>query len=119
MLLWLRAMWDGMRLVCPACRRGRMYRNLQDLNERCPECGVVFERQDGEFLGAMVVAYTVLALVVIGGYFLVQAVADLSATAHIVIWSAVSLLLLVFFYRNMKGIWIGLLHAVLGLGNRE
>lgn len=112
---WLVAMWDGLRLTCPNCRRGRMYRDLNRLHERCEACGVLFEREEGEFVGAMVVAYGVLALLILAGIAAVEAVTDLGLTAHLVIWGLFSLLFLWFGYRNCKGIWIGLLHATLGL----
>jgi uncharacterized protein (DUF983 family) len=48
--------------VCPRCRRGRIYRRPMfrswlDMNDRCPACGLRFEREQGYFLGAMYVSY--------------------------------------------------------------
>ncbi len=57
-------------LRCPHCFEGRVFRGVLDMNERCPECGLVFEREPGYFTGAMVVSYAIsvalyLALVLV------------------------------------------------------
>ncbi len=49
-------------LRCPACGRGSLFRSRLALRERCAECGVVFEREEGAGIGVAVVAYTVAAL---------------------------------------------------------
>ena len=48
--------------VCPRCREGSIYRlplwrGYLAMNERCPVCGLKFEREPGYFLGALYVSY--------------------------------------------------------------
>src|SRR5580692_755950 len=50
------------RQRCPRCREGAIYRcplwrGWLSTNERCPVCGLKFEREQGYFLGAMYVSY--------------------------------------------------------------
>lgn len=45
-------------LRCPHCRKGRLFRKVYALNERCPVCGLVFERDEGDFWGSVVINYT-------------------------------------------------------------
>jgi uncharacterized protein (DUF983 family) len=47
---------------CPRCREGAVYRGKVlrtwlAMNERCPVCGLKFEREQGYFIGAMYVSY--------------------------------------------------------------
>ena len=46
---------------CPRCRTGKIFRKsvwlFPRMYERCPACGLKFEREDGYFLGAMYVGY--------------------------------------------------------------
>jgi uncharacterized protein (DUF983 family) len=54
---------------CPRCRSGRifrfsLFRGFPKMNDRCPHCGLKFEREEGYFLGAMYISYG-LALVAI------------------------------------------------------
>jgi uncharacterized protein (DUF983 family) len=61
--------WGALRLRCPRCLRGQVFRGLFAMNDPCPECGLIFQREEGYFLGAMYVSY-VLACGVITGLFL-------------------------------------------------
>jgi uncharacterized protein (DUF983 family) len=47
---------------CPSCGKGAVYRTLFDMHERCPVCGVRFEREPGYFVGSMYVSYFFSAL---------------------------------------------------------
>ena len=57
------------RQLCPRCRSGRIFRSsiylgFPKMHDRCPNCGLRFNREPGYFLGAMYVSYG-LALVMI------------------------------------------------------
>jgi hypothetical protein len=39
------------------------------MHERCPECGLVFDREEGYFLGAMYVSYGLSCLILILGMY--------------------------------------------------
>jgi uncharacterized protein (DUF983 family) len=48
------------RYVCPRCRQGAIFKGRLPrlaMHERCPVCGLKYEREQGYFLGAMVVSY--------------------------------------------------------------
>jgi uncharacterized protein (DUF983 family) len=114
----LRCAWVGMQLKCPVCGTGRIYRSFWQMNESCPSCGVVFEREEGDFLGAMVVAYSVTAVLVGAGVIAVEMVTHLDPMLHVLLWSVVGTVFLILTYRNMKGIWLGILHVMVGLRAR-
>ena len=42
---------------CPRCRTGAVFAGWLTMHERCPSCGLRFEREPGYFLGAMYVSY--------------------------------------------------------------
>src|SRR5579864_9761989 len=57
------------RQLCPRCRSARIFRStlywgFPKMNDRCPVCGLRFNREPGYFLGAMYISYG-LALAVI------------------------------------------------------
>ena len=43
---------------CPRCRRGAIYESAFVLHPRCPECGLVYEREPGYFVGSLYIGYT-------------------------------------------------------------
>ena len=58
-----------LRQLCPRCRTGRIFRasifrGFPAMNERCAACGLKFEREEGYFLGAMIIDYG-LGLIII------------------------------------------------------
>jgi uncharacterized protein (DUF983 family) len=55
---------------CPRCREGRMFRGVMTMNDPCPVCGLVFEREPGYFLGAMYFSYALAVLILVPFYFL-------------------------------------------------
>jgi uncharacterized protein (DUF983 family) len=52
-----RRLWAILRLRCPRCFQGTVFRGSFQMNEACPDCGVRFEREQGYFLGAMYASY--------------------------------------------------------------
>ena len=50
-------LWDLLRLRCPVCREGSIFRGPFTMNPDCPKCGIHFERENGYFMGAMWIAY--------------------------------------------------------------
>ena len=57
-----------LRLRCPKCRRGPLFTGLITMPERCPVCGMYYEREHGYFVGAMAISYA-LAVVLVAGLF--------------------------------------------------
>ena len=47
--------------LCPRCYAGKIFRRsvflFPGMHERCPACGLKFEREAGYFLGAMYISY--------------------------------------------------------------
>jgi uncharacterized protein (DUF983 family) len=57
-----------LRQTCPRCRAGKIYpssifRGFPKMNDQCSVCRLWFEREEGYFLGAMIVDYA-LAMVI-------------------------------------------------------
>ncbi len=60
-LRWPTAM-EALRLRCPLCWRGAMFATPIRMNQTCPDCGHVFDRGHGYFLGAMMFSYALVVL---------------------------------------------------------
>src|SRR5262245_26392168 len=52
-------------MQCPRCHRGPIYKSAFEMHHSCPECGAIFERERGYFIGSLYVSYT-LAMVILG-----------------------------------------------------
>jgi uncharacterized protein (DUF983 family) len=65
---WAARLWAVVMQRCPRCCRGKMFRGSFAMNDPCPVCGLIFQREEGYFLGAMYVSY-VIASVLLGAFF--------------------------------------------------
>jgi uncharacterized protein (DUF983 family) len=58
---------------CPRCRQGAVFAGRVTMNERCPECGLKFEREQGYFVGAMYISYLIAVVLITVLFWLVSA----------------------------------------------
>ena len=77
------------------------------MNEACPVCGLVFEREPGYFTGAMVVSYG-LAVPTFGLIVLALIVAGADAVIALIVGGAVYLSLAPIIFRFSRAIWLHL-----------
>lgn len=96
---------------CPGCRTHSMFRDFFGLHERCPNCGIRYERESGAWLGATAIGYTVGALVAV-------ALGLIELASHPIrglglhplgAITVISLLATIPAYRPAKGAWFALL----------
>jgi uncharacterized protein (DUF983 family) len=67
----VRMLVRGLTKRCARCGSGRLFRRWLTMVERCPGCGYRFEREEGFFLGAIVVnviitEVAIIALIAVG-----------------------------------------------------
>lgn len=95
---------------CPRCGHRDVFTSYFGLRPHCPACGFLFEREEGYWVGAMVVNIAVteivFALVFVGGMLLTWP--DVPWTPLLVVGLAVNGLLPVVFYPLSKTIWLGI-----------
>lgn len=49
--------WALLRLRCPVCLEGPLFRSLMRMRPDCPGCGVAYAREHGCYLSSMLIAY--------------------------------------------------------------
>jgi uncharacterized protein (DUF983 family) len=95
---------------CPACGGGALFRNYFELRPACPSCGLRLEREEGYFLGAML-----LNLLVAEGLFVVGVAVVLLRTWPTPPWTlltygsaAAVVLFPIVLYPFSKTVWLAL-----------
>jgi len=58
----------ALRLRCPLCGQGKLFRGWLTMHRECPNCGVKFEREPGFFLGSIYINYGLTSLIVAIAY---------------------------------------------------
>ena len=101
MLAW------GLARRCPVCGQGGLFTRWFTMVERCPRCGLRFERIEGHWLGALglntIVSFAALFVVVVAGLVLSHpgyAMVPLAGAA-----GATAILVPLAFYPFSKTLW--------------
>lgn len=97
----------ALRLRCPLCGQGRLFKGLFAMNERCPHCSVKFEREPGFFLGSIYINYGVTAVVTSVLYLALMFSNWRSDIEQMGVTVAVAILLPLFLHRHARSLWAG------------
>jgi uncharacterized protein (DUF983 family) len=89
------------------CGRGKLFRDWLSMNEKCPNCGAVFEREPGFFLGSIYVNYGLTALIVAIAYPVLMFRGIVSPKALLAISLAFVVLFPLWFFRYARALWLG------------
>ena len=103
-----RMLGRALRRRCPVCASGGIFDGWFTLRDRCPRCGFSFEREEGYWVGAMIVniggAQLLFFAVFLGGLALTYP--DVPWTALLVAGLAVMAVFPIVFYPLSKMLWL-------------
>ncbi len=106
----------GARLRCPACGRAHVFRAPFRVRPECAACGAVFQREEGFFVGAIMLNVVTTEAAVMAA----AACCLLLSPGATQLWPAfaVALLFPVAFYHHSWSLWLAADHLVEGLPRR-
>ena len=112
----LRTLARGARLCCPVCGRSPVFQSPFRVRPHCPACGALFQREEGFFVGAIMinVVTTEAAVMATAGLWLLSASAG-GGPVLLPLLFAVALLFPVAFYHHAWSLWLAGDHLVEGL----
>ncbi len=103
-----RVLRQGIGLRCPRCGRAPLFTGWFTMHERCLCCGLLFEREQGYFVGAIYVNYAVTVGICITGFLLLERFTVLGVTAQILLWSAFGVVFPLAFFRYSRSLWLSI-----------
>lgn len=105
-----RALLRGLIGACPHCGGRGIFASLAELRGSCPSCGLSFVREEGYWVGAMIVIMTVVLLLfgawLVGGMLLSWP--DVPWTALMIGGAVLNALVPLVLYGWSKAVWVGL-----------
>ena len=107
-------LWRSLKLKCPACGLGSVVDRPFNIRKTCPQCGAVFSREEGFFIGAIMANVVATEGVILLTYFaclLVTSADQLILTILLV----VGIIFPLVFYHHSWSLWLGLDHVIEGL----
>jgi uncharacterized protein (DUF983 family) len=94
-------------LRCPVCGQGKLFRGFLAMHERCPSCGVKFEREPGFFLGSIYINYGLTSLIVAIAYPLLLFKYHYPKQSLLIAGLIFVLIFPVLLFRHSRSLWIG------------
>jgi uncharacterized protein (DUF983 family) len=95
-----------LRLRCPACGQSSIVERLFHIKHHCPACGVLFKREEGFFVGAIMVNVVTTEFSIVALYLSLLVITS-QHQSMITILFIVGLVFPVAFYHHSWSLWLG------------
>ena len=100
-------LWRALRLRCPLCGQGKLFRNWWIINHECSKCHADFQREPGFYLGSIYYNYGLTAIIIAIAYPLLWFSGAMSNDALLYSSLAFMLLFPLWFFRYARSLWLG------------
>ena len=107
------ALLRGLKLRCPVCGLSTVFRRPFKVRHHCPACGALFQREEGFFVGALMINVVATEAAVLATYavFLLARGGGQDALPLSLLF-AVALLFPVAFYHHSWSLWLASDHII-------
>lgn len=95
-------------LRCPRCGEGKLFRGYFGMHERCPHCGLKYERAPGYFLGSAYINYAITAVVITVAYVWLALGLGIGNRVLFVPMLAFVIAFPLFFFRYARSLWLAI-----------
>ena len=103
-----------LKLTCPACGKASIVGRPFNVNERCAACGVIFKREEGFFVGAIMANVVATEAAILLAYFVCLFLISNEQTMLTILF-IVSVTFPLVFYHHSWALWLGMDHLIEGL----
>ncbi len=109
---WRKVVWRGLRLRCPVCGKGKLFRTYFGMNDHCACCGVGFAREHGQWVGSLdintfVTAFVLMIGVGFGPLWTVR--------TSLIVWCTAAVVFPILSFRFSRGLWTAIVHLTGGV----
>jgi uncharacterized protein (DUF983 family) len=109
---WRTAIGRGIRLKCPVCGVGSLFRTYFAMWEQCPSCGVGFAREHGQWVGSLDIntflcAFALMIGVGFGPLW--------SLRTSLIVWCSAAVVVPILTFRFVRGVWTAIVHLTGGV----
>lgn len=104
---------------CPRCHEGKVFvesnpyklTKLTQMHEKCDQCELKFEIENGFFYGSMYVAYALTVAVSVAVFVAYWTFAEVNITTYLLLNAAVLILCMPLLFRLARMIWLNIFVA--------
>jgi uncharacterized protein (DUF983 family) len=104
----LQVIGRGLRNRCPNCGGATLFRKGAwfEVNKACPACGLLFERDEGFFIGSMSLNYGVTIVCFLTPVLLLAYKGTIGTTTAVILSGVGSIGFPIIFYRSSRSWWL-------------
>jgi len=111
--------WRALRLQCPACGRASIVARPFNLKHSCDSCGVIFKREEGFFVGAIMANVVATEVFIVVIYLACITLTNLHERVVLTILFVVGTTFPLAFYHHAWSLWLAMDHLIEGLSRDE
>ncbi|HYH87396.1 MAG TPA: DUF983 domain-containing protein [Pyrinomonadaceae bacterium] len=100
------------RLLCPVCGSASVFQTPFRVRHHCPTCRALFQREEGFFVGAIMINVVTTEFAVMVAAALCLLAFGLSGALTLPLLLVVALLFPVAFYHHSWSLWLGTDHLI-------
>ena len=98
----------ALRLRCPTCGAGRLFRGWFRMHDTCDSCGATFKREQGFYLGSIYINYGITVIVTGAAYALLVLGLGWTHEAALAVCLGIAVLFPVWFFRYARSLLLAL-----------
>ena len=107
-----------LKLLCPACGNASIVARPFNLKHRCTSCEVIFKREEGFFIGAIMANVLATEATILAAYFVCLLLISNEQTMLTILF-IVGVAFPLAFYHHSWALWLGMDHLIEGLPRSE
>jgi uncharacterized protein (DUF983 family) len=108
-------LWRSLKLQCPVCGEASIVRRPFNLKHHCDACGVIFKREEGFFVGAIMANVILTEFFILDIYFACLLLTNFSDRVTLTILFVVAVTFPLAFYHHAWALWLAMDHLIEGL----
>jgi len=98
----------GLKLRCPDCGLGPLYRSLFKMNTHCEYCGLIYEREQGYFIGAIYINVIATESLLLGTLLIDGLITGKINQTILTVLIALALTLPLVFFHHSRSLWLSI-----------
>ena len=115
----LRTLGRCLKLRCPVCGEASIVARPFNLKERCTSCGVIFKREEGFFVGAIMANVIASEFFILVIYLAAIIFTTMNERILLAILFVIGVAFPLGFYHHSWALWLGLDHLIEGLSRER
>jgi len=102
----------GLRLRCPVCARASVFQRPFKVRHHCPACGALFQREEGFFVGALMINVVATEGAVLAACGVLLFALGVRESLLLPLLFAVALIFPLAFYHPAWSLWLAADHLI-------